>query len=134
MIVVDANVIAYLVILSEQTTLAESVSRIDRDWRAPWLWRSELLNILAGYIRRGTLSIDGALMAMNAARSAVTDVSVDEISVLELISTSKCTSYDCEYVAAAQSLGTRLVTADKQLLRSFPDVAVSMREFVGFRS
>lgn len=36
---------------------------------------------------------------------------------------SDCTAYDCEFVALAMQLGTKLVTADKKLLRSFPEHA-----------
>jgi predicted nucleic acid-binding protein len=43
---------------------------------------------------------------------------------------STCSAYDCEFVALAQELGTVLVTMDKQILRDFPDVAVSIDTFV----
>ena len=50
--------------------------------------------------------------------------------ILELAAQSKCTAYDCEYVALAQDLGVPLVTTDKQILRAFPKTAVSMEKFV----
>ena len=38
--------------------------------------------------------------------------------------TSHCSAYDCEFVALALELEVPLVTADRQLLRSFPRIAV----------
>ena len=43
---------------------------------------------------------------------------------------SGCSAYDCEFVALAQDLGVRLVTADKPLLKQFPGVATASDEFV----
>ena len=37
---------------------------------------------------------------------------------------------DCEYVALAEDLGVRLVTADRDVLRHFPRVAIHPRDFV----
>jgi cob(I)alamin adenosyltransferase len=36
---------------------------------------------------------------------------------------------DCEYVALAQELAVPLVTADKQVLRAFPDHTCSLKDF-----
>ncbi|HVF46404.1 MAG TPA: type II toxin-antitoxin system VapC family toxin [Pyrinomonadaceae bacterium] len=131
MIIADANVISYLVIDGTFTSLAEQVAGKDPDWRAPRLWHSEVLNVLSGYVRRGELSMEEALSALEDAHSAVGgQVPTDDAAVLQLVSISRCSSYDCEYVAAAQTLRVMLVTEDKQLLRSFPGVAISMRDFV----
>lgn len=52
MIVVDTNLIGYLFLSSEGSLLAEAVLIKDMDWVAPLLWRSELRNVLAYYLRK----------------------------------------------------------------------------------
>jgi hypothetical protein len=50
--------------------------------------------------------------------------------VLSLAAASACSAYDCEFVALAQDLGVPLVTADRQILQEFADVAVPLGDFV----
>jgi hypothetical protein len=53
--------------------------------------------------------------------------------VMRKVADSTCSAYDCEYVALAEDLKTKLVTSDKQILRDFPGLAGSLREFAGAR-
>ena len=72
-----------------------------------------------------------AISSLRLAEEAVggREYSVDARKVLELAYRSNCSAYDCEFVALAQDLGVKLVTTDKQILKAFPEVAVSL---VGF--
>ncbi len=51
---------------------------------------------------------------------------VDSAQVLALVRDSDCPAYDCEFIALARQLGTRLVTMDGKLLRAFPGEAVAL--------
>ena len=134
MIIVDANIITYLVIQSDKTPLAVSVIEKDNDWHAPVLWRSEMLNELAFYMRNTALSADAAYTTFKIAMAAVKgEIVVDEAEVLKLVSLSRCSSYDCEYVAAARSLRVPLVTEDNKLLAAFPGIAKSMSDFMDIK-
>jgi predicted nucleic acid-binding protein len=125
MIVVDSNILAYLYLPGEFTEAAEALLESDLDWAAPVLWRSEFRNILAGYLRRGSLSFDQALAIQEEAESllAGAEYEVDSRSVMVLVKDSDCSAYDCEFVALARQLGTPLVTMDSKLLRAFPEIA-----------
>jgi len=48
---------------------------------------------------------------------------VSSEQVLALASSSRCSAYDCEFVAAAQQLGVPLFTEDQMILSAFPDQA-----------
>ena len=132
MIVVDSNVLAYLFLPGEHTARAESLLGQEPDWAAPVLWRSEFRNILAGYLRRGTLDFAQATVLQAAAEALLAgrEFEVDSIAVLELVRDSNCSAYDCEFVALARKLGVRLVTMDAKLIRAFPEDAVSLAEIV----
>ena len=125
MIVVDSNILAYLYLPGEFTEAAEALLESDPDWAAPVLWRSEFRNILAGYLRRGSLSFDQALAIQEEAESllAGAEYEVDSRSVMLLVQDSDCSAYDCEFVALARQLGTSMVTMDSKLLRAFPQIA-----------
>jgi predicted nucleic acid-binding protein len=126
MIVVDTNVLAYLYLPGEYTAAAEALFEHDPDWAAPILWRSEFRNILAGYMRRKAISFEQANSLQREAESLMegSEFEIDSLLVLELVRDSDCSAYDCEFVALALKLDTKLVTMDKKLLRAFPERAI----------
>lgn len=128
MIVVDSNVLACLYLPGERTAEAETLLERDPDWAAPVLWRSEFRNILAGYLRRKAITFDQACSLQGEAESLLcgSEFDVDSQAVLELVRDSDCSAYDCEFIALAIKLNTKLVTEDKKLLRAFPNRAVAL--------
>ncbi len=128
MIVVDTNVLAYLYLPGEKTADAEALFEQDPEWAVPVLWRSEFRNILAGYIRRKTITFDQACSLQREAESLLSgsEFEIDSSAILKLVRDSDCSAYDCEFVALAIKLNTKLVTADKKLLRSFPANTIAL--------
>ena len=126
MIVVDTNVISYLYINGEQSSLS------DVHWIAPRLWQSEFRNVLALYLRQDLLSLTRAKAIILKAERRMryrTFVIPSEL-VMNLVTSSACSAYDCEFVALAQEQKVPLVTFDKKLLREFPETAVSPQTFL----
>ena len=128
MIVIDTNVVAYLYLPGEYTARAEALLEREPEWAAPVLWRSEFRNILAGYMRRRSLTFEQARELQAEAESLLAggEFDVDSQVVLELVRDSDCSAYDCEYVALAMKLGTTVLTMDNKLLRAFPKRAVAL--------
>ena len=127
MIAVDTNVVAYLFLRGDSAAQAEAWLRRDRDWVAPVLWRSEFRNILAGCLLRKQLTFE-ALREMQREAEALllgNEHEVDSQRVLELVRDSDCSAYDCEFVSVAMRLGVKLLTADKKVLKAFPDHTVA---------
>jgi predicted nucleic acid-binding protein len=135
MIVIDTNIIAYLYLPTEYTKKAEDLLLEEPIWAAPVLWRSEFRNILALYIRKEILTFDQAVQIQTEAESLMeeNEFQVNSLDVLNLVQASSCSAYDCEFVALAQNLQIRLVTADKKIISEFPDIAISIQSVLGER-
>src|SRR5688572_24131871 len=89
------------------------------------LWRSEFRNLLAGCLRRNALTFEQVCAIQAEGERIVYDGhEVASEDILMAVRDSRCSAYDCEYVALALALESPLVTADKALLRAFPAVAV----------
>jgi predicted nucleic acid-binding protein len=133
MIVVDSNIIIYVHVHSEKTALALQVLQKDPYWVAPPLWESEFRNVLAGYIRRHILRLDETKLIMKTALQTMESREILPPSdlVLDLVATSDCSAYDCEYVALARHLNVKLLTGDHKILRNFPETATDLGTFSG---
>jgi len=131
-IVVDTNVVAYLWLPGERTGEAEAVLRKDPEWAVPFLWRSELRSVLAGWLRKGLLGLPAASRIAAGAEAQLRrrEFAVASDAVLGLVAGSRCSAYDCEFVALAEELRVPLVTSDREVLRAFPRVAVSPGRFL----
>jgi predicted nucleic acid-binding protein len=131
-IVVDTNIIGYLFLTSDKSGLVEQALLKDHLWAAPLLWRSEMRNVLALYIRKGYLSLEDAQQIMGEATALMQgmEYEVSSNQVLELVNISTCSAYDCEFVALARDLNVSLVSVDQQILQNFPDTAISLDSFV----
>jgi len=130
MIVVDTNIIAYLFIKGNYTPNAKRLLHNDSTWAAPLLWRSEFRNVLALYMRQGSLSVENAYLLMKEAEDFMqqNEYEMNSLRILEIASSSGCSAYDCEFIALAEFLNLKLYTTDKKILNTFPDISVSLKD------
>ena len=128
MIVVDTNVVSYLYLTGERSQQAEQLLSLDPIWCASVLWRSEFRSVLSLYLRKGLLTLAEVLLIFEQAEELLGEhiYEMPSADIMQLVDQSDCSAYDCEFVALAKYLGVPLVTADKKLLREFPDIAKSM--------
>jgi len=132
MIAVDTSVIASLWVPNDMEELAYKILRKDPDWVAPLLWRSELRNVLALYLRKNISELSTVLLSMQEAEQLMESntYEVNSTQVLHLVHNSSSSSYDCEFVALADDLGIQLVSFDNQICREFSEIAVHPEKFV----
>ncbi len=132
MIVVDANIISYLYITGDRSQQSEDLLSSDSNWVAPILWRSEFRNVLAQYLRKNLLNIDEILLIIQQAEKLLTDheYEISSAHIMQLVKSSQCSAYDCEFVALAQYLDVPLITTDKKILREFPEIAQTAESYL----
>ena len=131
MIVVDTNVVAYLLIAGQHTQAARATLIRDPEWSAPLLWRSEFRHVLALYLRKRHLSLQQAVSLQETAESFLVgrEQMVESSDVLALAHVSGRSAYDYEFVATACRLNVKLITSDRAILASFPDDTVALQIF-----
>ena len=105
--------------------------RYDPNWVAPFLWRSEFRSVLSNYIRKNIITLEDSLDILRETEKQFKDREyiVKNNDVMELISESSCSAYDCEFVALAKDLNIKLVTSDKEIIKEFPKIAISLISF-----
>jgi predicted nucleic acid-binding protein len=131
-IVVDTNVIHYCWVRGQNTEIAQAVRKLDPEWHAPILWRSEMRNVLTAYLRHKLLSraqIEAILGTAGRALAECEHAIADNL-VLDVVASSTLTAYDAEFVALATALDVPLVTADKAVLKAFPERTLTMEGFI----
>lgn len=125
MIVVDTNIISYLYLCGQRSQQAEQLLSLDPHWCAPVLWRSEFRSVLSSYLRQRMLAFDEVLLILAQAEDLLGDneYEVPSAHIMQMVNSSACSAYDCEFVALARYLGVPLMTCDRKILREFPEVA-----------
>lgn len=126
MIVVDANVIGYLLLRGEKSEASDQLLASHPDWVAPHLWRDEFLNILCTYERHGTLTAREASDLLLDAMTLMEGKSYDlpPHRALAVARRTGCSGYDSQYIALAEELGVPLYTHDRKILLACPGLAV----------
>jgi predicted nucleic acid-binding protein len=127
-IVVDTNVVAYLLIEGEKTAQARALWKRDRDWCAPSLWRHEFLNILATLVKvEGLPRAQASALWTNAVELlAGGERALEMMEALRLAGQRGISAYDAQFVALAQRLGVFLVTEDRRLREACPEATRSL--------
>ncbi len=131
MIVVDTNIITYFYLKTDLSELAENLYKKESDWVVPMLWRSEFRNVLTTFIKREFISLNDGIqiLELSEALFAEKEYEINSVQVLNLACTSGCSAYDCEFISLAENLNISLVTMDKQVLKAFPSLAISPRNY-----
>lgn len=126
MIVVDTNIISYLLIRGERSEAVDRLLDSDPEWVAPRLWLDEFLNVLATHERVGRLSPADALPLLEDALALMEGAAyeVPPERVLAVARRTGCSAYDSQYIALAEDLGVKLFTCDKGILGKCPRVAL----------
>ena len=130
MVLIDTNILAYLLIDGEQTEAARRLRRSDPDWRSEAFIMAEFTNVLVRYTlgKRITLALAQDLLEK---AGTLLDGKLGRISHAQVLTTAaqhRVTAYDARFLAVAQRVGLRLVTEDNKLRTAAPALTQSLAE------
>ncbi|OGA34200.1 MAG: hypothetical protein A3G80_11610 [Betaproteobacteria bacterium RIFCSPLOWO2_12_FULL_62_13b] len=129
MVVVDTNIVAYLLIEGDRTKQAQALFAKDSDWRSDAFLLVEFSNVLATYRRIQALSGEQAETLLAEAASRVRELlSVPNLRALRCAERYAVSAYDARFLAVADTLGTKLVTEDAKLRAAAPGLTRSLAQ------
>jgi predicted nucleic acid-binding protein len=129
-LIVDTNVVAYLLIEGDYTAAARSLHRRDDDWRSEAFIMVEFTNVLTASIAARRMSLVLAHRFLAEATSLLHGkmTSMPHELVLSLAVQYRVTAYDARFLALAQQLDAPLVTEDAKLRSAVPKLTQSLDE------
>ena len=129
MVVVDTNIVAYLLIEGDRTKQAQALFAKDSDWRSDAFLLVEFSNVLATYRRVQALSGQQTETLLAEAATRVRELlNVPNLRALRCAERYAVSAYDARFLAAADTLGTKLVTEDAKLRAAAPDLTRSLAQ------
>ena len=130
MLLVDTNIVVYLLIDGDYTDGAQQLRIRDSDWRSEAFLLVEFTNVLASSIARKRMTLSSAEDFLVKA-AALFDGKLGRIphaSVLAIAARYRVSAYDGRFLALADQLGSRLVTEDARLRAAAPRLTQSIAE------
>ncbi len=130
MLLVDTNVVAYLLIEGEHTAAAQQLRARDPDWRSEAFLLVEFTNMLASSIATKRMTPRLARDLLEKA-SELLDGKLGRIphdAVLTMAARHRVSACDARFLALADQLGSRLVTEDARLRAAAPHLIQSLAE------
>jgi predicted nucleic acid-binding protein len=127
-VIIDTNVVAYLLIESDYTAAARLLHRRDDDWRSEAFIMVEFTNVLSASIAARRMNLVRAQRFLADATSLLHGklALIPHDSVLSLAMQYRVTAYDARFLALAQQLDRRLVTEDPKLRAAAPKLTQSL--------
>ena len=130
MLLVDTNVVAYLLIEGDYTEAAQELRARDSDWRSEAFLLVEFTNVLVSSIARKRMTLSMAEDFL-AKVSSLFDGKLGRIphaSVLAIATRHRVSAYDARFLSLADQLGSRLITEDARLRAAAPALTQSLAE------
>jgi predicted nucleic acid-binding protein len=128
-VLVDTNVLAYLMLEGDRTSAAQELFERDADWRSEAFMMVEFSNVLTTYVRTKVLSRDQGLKLLAGAEKLVPVLtSVQNARALEVAKQFGISAYDARFVALAIQMKVKLVTEDAKLRAAVPSWTASLAD------
>ena len=129
MVVVDTNILAYLLIEGDRTPEAQALFMRDAEWKSDAFILVEFTNILATYVRARGVTLKQAEALLSHAEASLRGlVNIPHARALRVSERFSVAAYDARFLAAADALGAKLITEDAKLRAAAPKLTQSLAE------
>lgn len=129
MVLVDTNILAYLMIEGDRTAAAQKLFERDSDWCSEAFVMVEFSNVIATYVRTGALTqSQGTKLLAEAQAHLPTLHSIVNTQALETAMQCGISAYDARFISLAKQLKLKLVTQDAKLRVAVPAWTTSLAE------
>jgi predicted nucleic acid-binding protein len=126
-VLVDTNILAYLMIEGDRTPAAQELYARDADWRSEAFVMVEFSNVLATYVRTKALAYGQGLKLLEKAQALIPVLtSVMHAQALQSATEFGISAYDARFIALAKQMRVKLVTEDTKLQAAVPSWTVSL--------
>jgi predicted nucleic acid-binding protein len=126
-VLVDTNIIAYLMIRGDRTAAAQQLFERDSDWCSEAFVMVEFSNVIATYVRTGALTqAQGTKLLLDSQAHLPTLHSVVNTQALETAMQFGISAYDARFISLARQLKLKLITEDAKLRVAVPAWTMSL--------
>jgi predicted nucleic acid-binding protein len=126
-VLVDTNIIAYLMIRGDRTAAAQQLFERDSDWCSETFVMVEFSNVIATYVRTGALTqAQGTKLLAETQAHLPTLHNVANTQALETAMQFGISAYDARFISLARQLKLKLITEDAKLRVAVPAWTMSL--------
>lgn len=128
MVIVDTNILAYVLLDGDRTRDAQALLLADEDWHTDAFALVEFSNLLATSVRVRGLPQGTASDLLSAAENLIGRGmhTVSHSAALAVANRHSVSAYDARFLALADDLAGRLTTEDARLRNAAPDLTQSL--------
>ena len=128
-VLVDTNILAYLLIEGDRTACAQKLFERDSDWCSEAFVMVEFSNILATYVRTKALTQAQGTRLLTEAQALVSTLhNMTNAQALETAMQYEISAYDARFISLARHLKLKLVTEDAKLRTAVPSWTLSLTD------
>ncbi len=121
MILVDTNILVYLLIEGDRTSGAQDLFSRDSEWCSEAFVMVEFSNVLATYARSGALRRAQSAELLTEAQATLAAIhTVANEQALEAAIEYEISAYDARFISLAKQLKMRLTTENAKLRSAVP--------------
>ena len=131
MVLIDTNILVYLLVNGDRTKAAHALFARDPDWRSEDFLLIEFSNVIATFVRMKLLTrMQGNALLGGATKRMTGLIALPHSQALDTATEFGISAYDARFIGLAKQLGAKLVTEDTKLRAAVPTWTRSLAQAI----